>query len=118
MLETPKIIETKLNDNRNKPKESLLVTLDVKSLYTNIPNNEVIKAVRESYNKHPPKSVSTKVIITFLSQITLYSTSLTIYKFWVVQWAQFVIQHALIFLWHNLKQKIYTRRLMTKLFYF
>ena len=35
---------TKLNI-RNMPKESLLVTLDVKSLYTNIPNNKHIKAV-------------------------------------------------------------------------
>ena len=50
-------------------KESLLVTVDVKSLYTNIPNNEGIKAVREAYDKHPSKTVSTKVIITFLSLI-------------------------------------------------
>ena len=28
-----------------------------------------IKAVREAYDKHPSKSVSTKVIITFLSLI-------------------------------------------------
>ena len=59
---------TKLNI-RNMPKESLLVTLDVKSLYTNILNNKCIKAVREAYDKHPSKSVSTKVIITFLSLI-------------------------------------------------
>ena len=51
------------------PKQSLLVTLDVKSLYTNIPNNEGIKAVREAYNKHPSKTVSAKVIITFISLI-------------------------------------------------
>ena len=51
------------------PKESLLVTLDVKSLYTYILNNKCIKAVREAYDKHPSKSVSTKVIITFLSLI-------------------------------------------------
>ena len=45
------------------------MTLDVKFLYTNIPNKEGIKAVREAYDKHPSKSVSTKVIITFLSLI-------------------------------------------------
>ena len=45
------------------------MTLDVKSLYTNIPNNEGIKAVREAYDKQPSKSVSTEVIITFLSLI-------------------------------------------------
>ena len=60
---------TKLNDIRHIPKESFLVTLDVKSLYTNILNNEGIKAVREASDKHPSKSVSTKVIIIFLSLI-------------------------------------------------
>ena len=58
---------TKLNHVRHIAKENLLVTLDVKSLYTNIPNNEGIKAVREAQGKHPSKSVSTKVAITFLS---------------------------------------------------
>ena len=43
--------------------------LDVKFLYTNIPNNEGIKAVREAYDKHPSKSVSTKAIIAFFSLI-------------------------------------------------
>ena len=51
------------------PQESLLVTLDVKSLYTNIPNNEGIQAVKESYEKYKEKTVSTKVIITFLSLV-------------------------------------------------
>ena len=45
------------------------MTLDVKSLCTIIPKNEGIKSVREAYDKHPSKSVSTKVIITFLSLI-------------------------------------------------
>ena len=60
---------SKLNHVRHIPKESLLVTLDVKSLHTDIPNNEGIKAVREAYDKHPSKTVSTKVIIKFLSAI-------------------------------------------------
>ena len=42
------------------------MTVDVKPLYTNIPNNEGIKAVKESYEKYKEKTVSTKVIITFL----------------------------------------------------
>ena len=45
------------------------MTLDVKALHTNIPNNEGIKDVREAYDKHSSKSVSTKVIITFASLI-------------------------------------------------
>ena len=48
-------------------KKSLLVTLDVKCLYNNILNNEGINAVREAYDKHSSKTVSTKVMITFLS---------------------------------------------------
>ena len=37
------------------PQEILLVTLDVKSLYTNIPNNEGIKAIKESYERYKKK---------------------------------------------------------------
>ena len=43
------------------------MTLDFKSLYINIPNNEGIKAVRETYDKRPSKTVLTKVVITILS---------------------------------------------------
>ena len=39
----------------------------MKSLYTNIPNNEDIKAVREAYYNHPTNTVATKAIKTFLS---------------------------------------------------
>ena len=46
-----------------------LSCIDVKSLYTNIPNNEGIKAVGEAYHNHPNKTVATKVIKTFLSLI-------------------------------------------------
>ena len=59
----------KLDKVKNIPSNCLLVTLDVKSLYTNIPNNEGIKAVREAYDNHPNETVVTKVIITFLSLI-------------------------------------------------
>ena len=51
------------------PQESLLVTSDVKSLYTNIPNNEGIEAIKESNEKYKEETVSTKVIITFLSLV-------------------------------------------------
>ena len=59
----------KLEKIKNVPNDCLLVTLDVKSLYTNTPNNEGIKAVREAYDNHPNETVVTKVIITFLSLI-------------------------------------------------
>ena len=60
---------TKLNHVRHILKESLLVTLDVISLYTNIPNNEGFIAVREAYDKHPYKTASAKTITTFLNPI-------------------------------------------------
>ena len=59
----------KLDKVKNIPNDCLLVTLDLKLLYTNIPNNEDIKAVREAYDNHPNKTVVTQVIITFLSLI-------------------------------------------------
>ena len=59
----------KLNQIEEVPQDSLLVTLNVKSLYINNPNNEGIKAVKEAYDKRPDKTVSTKVITTFLSLI-------------------------------------------------
>ena len=59
----------KLDKVKIVPNDCLLVTLDMKSVYTNIPNNEGIKAVREAYDNHPSKTVATKVIITFLSLI-------------------------------------------------
>ena len=53
----------------NQREDSLLVTLDVKSLYTNISNNEEIKAVKEAYDEGHDKTVPTKVITNFLSLI-------------------------------------------------
>ena len=43
--------------------------IDVRSLYTNRPNNEGIKAVKEAYDKYSCKTVSTKVITTSLNLI-------------------------------------------------
>ena len=46
-------------------KNDILVTMDVRSLYTNIPNNEGIHAVRETLNSSPTRLPS-RVITTFL----------------------------------------------------
>ena len=50
----------KLEKVESVPGDCLWITIDVKSLYTNIPNKEGIKAVRETYNNHQLKTVSTK----------------------------------------------------------
>ena len=46
------------------PASCLLVTMDVKSLYTNISNFEGISAVKAVYESYPEKSIAKKVIIT------------------------------------------------------
>ena len=47
-------------------KDSILATLDVKALYTNIPNHEGIKAVKETLNNQPKKPIAILVITKFL----------------------------------------------------
>ena len=59
----------KLNQIEEVPEDILLVTLGVRSLYTNISSSEGIKANKKVYDKHPNKTVSTKVITTFVSLI-------------------------------------------------
>ena len=61
----------KLDKVKNIPNDCLLVTLDVKPLYTNIPENEGIKAVREAYDRYPNKTVAKKVIMFLRLILTL-----------------------------------------------
>ena len=52
------------------PQESFLATMDVGSLYTNIPYNEGIKAAETTLKR---KNLQTKVIISFLKLILTFS---------------------------------------------
>ena len=56
-------------NNYNIPKESIFVRLDVKSLYTSIPNPEGIAAVKKAHERYQHKTVPTKVTTTFLALI-------------------------------------------------
>ena len=56
----------KLNIRRDSNPDSILVTLDVRSLYTNIPNEEGIAAVREAISMSTSSKISSNVITTFL----------------------------------------------------
>ena len=56
----------KLNNVKDSNPDNILVTLDVKSLYTNIPNEEGIEAVREAITRSTDTKISSKVITTFL----------------------------------------------------
>ena len=46
------------------PDSSILVTMDVRSLYTNIPNKERIQAVQTTLKR---KNVGTRIISIFLA---------------------------------------------------
>ena len=59
----------KINQINFVPDNSYLFSLDVKSLYTNIPNAEGIKFVKTSLEKYSKQTPLTKVITTFLALI-------------------------------------------------
>ena len=48
---------------------SLLGTMDVKSLHTNIPINKGIASVKKKFDHYPKKAIPTKIVTTFLSLI-------------------------------------------------
>ena len=68
-VEDKKYLIQKLNQIEEILDKSLLITLDVKYLHTNVPNNEQIKAGKDAYDKYPNRIVSTKLTLTFLSLI-------------------------------------------------
>ena len=57
----------KINQIDFVPDNSYLLSLDVKSLYTNIPNAEGIKSVKTPLEKYTKRTASTKVIAIFLA---------------------------------------------------
>ena len=62
---------SKLNDLGTLPEGSLLVTMDVASLYTNIPNEQGIEAVRDTLSRLRPVTdkPSTEHILTMLRKV-------------------------------------------------
>ena len=65
-------------DNFAVPSNSFLVIMDVKLIYTSIPNNGGIASVKKKYDRYSNKTIPTKITTTFLVLIlaltTLYST--------------------------------------------
>ena len=59
----------KLKPIAEVPENSYLVTLDVESLYTSIPNSEGIKVVKIPHVNFTKKAIATKVITIFLALI-------------------------------------------------
>ena len=55
-------------NNFSVPVNSILVTIDIRSLYTSIPNNEDIAATKKRYS-YIHKTIPTKIFTTFLAFI-------------------------------------------------
>ena len=56
-------------NNISVPVNSVLVTMDVRSLYTSISNNEGIAATKKRYDNVIHNTLPTKIITTFLALI-------------------------------------------------
>ena len=56
-------------NNFSVPVSSILVTMDVRSLYMSIPNNEGIAATKKRYDSYIHKTIPTKIITIFLALI-------------------------------------------------
>ena len=61
----------KIDEIQNLPKDAILVTMDVKSLFTNIPHRDGINAVARALSKIQNSDIPNRVIIKFLS-LTLH----------------------------------------------
>ena len=59
----------KINAVKSVPKNSYLVTMDVRSLYTNTPNAEGKSAIKRAFDNYTKKTTTTKVITTSLTLI-------------------------------------------------
>ena len=57
---------SKINETKDINKDTIVVTLDVRSLYTNILNRERIEAVKSALKSLSQISIAMKVIIKFL----------------------------------------------------
>ena len=64
------------------PPNSPLVTMDFKSLYTSILNNEGIVSVKKKYDHYPKKTIPTKIITTFLALIVILNNFILNSKFY------------------------------------
>ena len=73
----------KVNDF-SVPVNSVSFTMDVRSLYTSIPNKEDIAATKKRYENCIHKTLPTKFITTFLALILALK---------VVLWVQFALRH-------------------------
>ena len=67
---------SRINQTKDINKDTIFVMLDVKSLYTKIPNHEGVEAVKSTLNCLSQKPIATKVIIKFLFLILILKNCL------------------------------------------
>ena len=60
---------TKIDAVKSVPKNNCLVTINMRSFYTDIPNTEGISAVKRAFSNYSKKTTTTKVITRFLALI-------------------------------------------------
>ena len=70
-------------DHSAVPPNSFLAIMDVKSLYTSIPNNKGIASVKKKYGHYPNKTILTKIITTFLALILTLNSLIFNSKFYL-----------------------------------
>ena len=85
------------------PDNNILVTMDVRYLFTNFPNKEGTEAVETTLKR---KNKATRIISTIL-RLILFSTVKTTYRLKAAPWAQNVHQARQIYLWVCLKKDTY-----------
>ena len=91
---------------------SLLVSMDVKSLYTSIANNEGIASVKKKYDHYPKKTIPIKIITTLLVLILTLNNFIFNSKFYLqikaVLWEPSTPLHMRVSSCQNLKKNIST----------
>lgn len=97
MLKTTDFI-SKLETIKDKSKDSILFTLDIRPLYTNIHTDKDIEAVKEVLNNQTSKSIATQVIIKFFlyhfnHKECFYLMVSIILRLKVVHWEQHMLLH-------------------------
>ena len=94
----------KINTLGELPEESYLVTMDVKALYTNIPNKEGLQALKEAFDKEQHKSIATTVIVTLMTLILTLNNFVLNEKNYLQIKGRYVHPHLRIFSCSSLKK--------------
>ena len=71
------------NNSFPVPPNSLLVTIDVKSLCTSIPDNEGFASFKKKYDHYPKKTIPAEIIATFLALLLVLNIFIFNSKFYL-----------------------------------